>query len=43
VLGDREEADGTLSLREHGGADRGAIAIDALAAELAELTRTRAR
>jgi threonyl-tRNA synthetase len=43
VLGDREEADGTLSLREHGGADRGAIAIDALAAELAELTLTRAR
>jgi threonyl-tRNA synthetase len=41
VLGDREAADGTLSLREHGGADRGAIAIDAIAAELAELTRTR--
>jgi threonyl-tRNA synthetase len=43
VVGEREAADGTVSVREHGGADRGAIAIDALAAELAELTRTRAR
>ncbi|HEX2703194.1 MAG TPA: threonine--tRNA ligase [Solirubrobacteraceae bacterium] len=43
VLGEREAADGTLSVREHGGGDRGALAIDALVAELAELTRTRAR
>jgi threonyl-tRNA synthetase len=43
VVGEREAADGTVSVREHGGADRGAIAIDAIAAELAELTRTHAR
>jgi len=43
VLGEREAADGTVSVREHGGADRGAVAIDAIAAELAELTRTHAR
>jgi threonyl-tRNA synthetase len=43
VLGEREAADGTVSVREHGGADRGAIAIDAFAAELAELARAHAR
>ncbi|MGD0980674.1 MAG: threonine--tRNA ligase [Solirubrobacteraceae bacterium] len=43
VLGEREAADGTVSVREHGGADRGAVAIDAIATELAELTRTHAR
>jgi threonyl-tRNA synthetase len=43
VLGEREAADGTLSVREHGGGDRGAVAIDALASELGELTRARAR
>jgi len=42
-LGEREAADGTVSVREHGGADRGAVPIDELAAELGELTRTRAR
>jgi threonyl-tRNA synthetase len=43
VLGEREAADGTLSLREHGGADRGAMPIGEIAAELAELNRTRSR
>jgi threonyl-tRNA synthetase len=42
VVGEREAADGTVSVREHGGADRGAIAIAAIAAELAERTRTHA-
>jgi threonyl-tRNA synthetase len=42
VLGEREAADGTVSVREHGGADRGAIAIDVIAAELAERIRTHA-
>jgi threonyl-tRNA synthetase len=41
VIGEREAADGTLSLREHGGADRGALPIGEIAAELAELNRTR--
>jgi threonyl-tRNA synthetase len=43
VLGEREAAEGTLSVREHGGGDRGAVAIDALADELGELTRSRSR
>ena len=41
VLGEREAADGTVSVREHGGADRGAIPVAQLAAELGERARTR--
>jgi threonyl-tRNA synthetase len=43
VLGEREAADGTVSVREHGGGDRGAVPISELAAELGELTRARSR
>ena len=43
ILGEREAADGTVSVREHGGDDRGAVEVAALASELGELTRTRAR
>ena len=42
VLGEREAAEGTVAVREHGGADRGAIALSELAAELGERNRTRA-
>jgi threonyl-tRNA synthetase len=43
VAGEREAADGTLAVREHGGGDRGAIAAGEFAAELAEVTRARSR
>jgi threonyl-tRNA synthetase len=43
VLGEREAADGTVSVREHGGEDRGAVPVEALAEELGELTRLRTR
>jgi threonyl-tRNA synthetase len=43
VLGEREAAEGTASLREHGGNDRGALPVAELAAELSELNRTRSR
>jgi len=43
VLGEREAADGTLAVREHGGADRGAVPLTELAAELGELNRSRSR
>ncbi|MGA2469961.1 MAG: threonine--tRNA ligase [Solirubrobacteraceae bacterium] len=43
VLGERESTDGTLSVREHGGDDRGAIAVSELAAELAEINGKRSR
>jgi threonyl-tRNA synthetase len=42
VLGEREAAQGTVAVREHGGADRGAIPVSELAAELGERNRTRA-
>jgi threonyl-tRNA synthetase len=42
VLGEREAADGTIAVREHGGEDRGAIPVGELAAELGERNRTRA-
>jgi threonyl-tRNA synthetase len=43
VLGEREAADGTVSVREHGGDDRGAIAVSELAVEIGEISRTRSR
>jgi threonyl-tRNA synthetase len=43
VVGEREAADGTVSVREHGGGDRGVMPVDELATELGELSRTRAR
>ena len=43
VLGEREAASGTVSVREHGGEDRGAVAVAALAAELGEITATRSK
>jgi threonyl-tRNA synthetase len=43
VLGEREAADGTVSVREHHGEDRGAVAVGDFAAELAALTRSRER
>ncbi len=42
VLGEREAAEGTVSVRLHGGADRGLVAVGELARELAERARTRA-
>jgi threonyl-tRNA synthetase len=42
VLGEREAEAGTVSVREHGGGDRGAMAVGEIAGELAERNRTRA-
>jgi threonyl-tRNA synthetase len=41
VVGEREAADGTLSLREHGGGDRGALALGEIVEELGERNRSR--
>ncbi len=41
VLGEREAAEGTVSVRSHGGADRGPVAVGELARELAERARAR--
>ncbi len=42
VLGEREAAEGTVSVRLHGGADRGSVAVGDLARELAVRARARA-
>jgi threonyl-tRNA synthetase len=41
VVGDREAAEGTVSVREHGRGDAGAEPVEAFAARLAELVRDR--
>jgi len=41
VLGEREVAEGTVSVRLHGGEDRGAMTVGELATELAERSRAR--
>ncbi|MGD0198200.1 MAG: threonine--tRNA ligase [Solirubrobacteraceae bacterium] len=43
VLGEREAADRTVAVREHGGADRGAVPVGELAAELGARARSRER
>jgi threonyl-tRNA synthetase len=43
ILGEREAADGTVSVRAHGGEDRGAVPVGELAAELGARARARAR
>jgi threonyl-tRNA synthetase len=43
VVGEREAADGTVSVRERGEGDTGAVAIAELVDRLAEITRTRTR
>jgi threonyl-tRNA synthetase len=42
VVGEREATEGTAAVREHGGGDRGSLAVAEFAAELAEVTRARA-
>jgi len=42
VLGEREAAEGIVSVRSHGGADRGPVAVDELIRELADRARARA-
>ena len=43
VLGEREAADGTVAVREHGGGDRGSLPISEFAAEVVSVTRERSR
>jgi threonyl-tRNA synthetase len=43
VIGEREAADRTVAVREHGGADRGSLPIAEFAAELVAVTRERSR
>jgi threonyl-tRNA synthetase len=43
IVGEREAADGTVAVREHGGDDRGAQPVGEFAAELAGVTRLRSR
>jgi threonyl-tRNA synthetase len=43
VIGEREAADRTVAIREHGGADRGSLPIAEFAAELVAVTRERSR
>ncbi|HUB76170.1 MAG TPA: His/Gly/Thr/Pro-type tRNA ligase C-terminal domain-containing protein, partial [Solirubrobacteraceae bacterium] len=42
VLGEREADAGTVSVRQHGGGERGAVAVGEIAAELGERSRSRA-
>jgi threonyl-tRNA synthetase len=43
VIGEREAADRTVAVREHGGADRGPLPIAEFTAELVAVTRERSR
>ncbi|HEY7956249.1 MAG TPA: His/Gly/Thr/Pro-type tRNA ligase C-terminal domain-containing protein, partial [Polyangia bacterium] len=43
VAGEREAADGTISVRERGAGDTGAVTVAAFVDRLAEITRTRTR
>jgi threonyl-tRNA synthetase len=42
VVGEREEAEGTVAVREHGGDDHGAQPVETFAGELVALTQSRA-